>query len=417
MGPTIIQRDVSLPAVFGGEPLFQDKFRFIAPTLPDLDDVIGLYRNAYGSGMVTNAALVERFERAAAEMLGVGNCVAVSSCTSGLLLLLRALELTGEVILPSFTFFATGHAALWNGLKPVMVDCDPRTWTIDPKDVERNITSNTTAILAVHIYGNPCNVRALADIAARHRLKLIFDAAHAFGSCHQGEPVGRFGDAEVFSLSPTKTLVCGEGGLVATNDAALARRLRVMRNYGDPGTYDCEIIGLNARMSEFQAALGLAGLDLVEEKIRKHNEIAETYTNLLQNVRGLHFQSVLPGNRCTFKDYSVRVDGSVFGSSRKALQEALAAENIETRTYFDPPLHLQTLYRQFARRKCGPMTNTETLSRGVLSLPIYPGLDCAAAAKVARAIVRIADHLQEGSAADGGRGVKYTHLTEEVGGI
>ena len=379
-----------LPAVYGGTPLFDAPFRFIQPMLPPWEEVARLYRPAYAAGMITNASLVERFEDAAAEMLGVRHAVAVSSCTSGLLLVLRALGLAGEIILPSFTFFATAHAVLWNRLKPVPADCDPRTWNIDPEDVERRITRRTSAILAVHIYGNPCEVEALSAIAARHSLKLLFDAAHAFGSEYQGRPVGGFGDAEVFSLSPTKPLVCGEGGLVATNDRTLAVRLRAMRNYGDAGTYDCEFLGLNARMPEFQAALGLAGLRLVPDKVRRNLELARIYTRLLQDIPGLGFQTVEPGNRSTFKDYSVRVDAAAFGMSRGALRAALRAENIETRTYFDPPLHRQVLYRRWARGGAAQLPQTEALSREVLSLPIYAGLPVEAAADVAHAIARLA---------------------------
>src|SRR5438477_8891307 len=222
-----------LPAMYGGQPLFSRTFRFIQPSLPPLEAVLGQYRRVYSEGMITNGELVERFERAVAERLGVAHCVAVSSCTSGLMLVLRALGIKGEVILPSFTFFATGHAVLWNNARPVLADCEPDTWTIDAKDVARKISRRTAAILAVHVYGNPCAIEELSAIAARHNLKLIFDAAHAFGSRYGGVPVGRFGDAEVFSLTPTKTLVCGEGGLVTTSDALLARRLRALRNYGD----------------------------------------------------------------------------------------------------------------------------------------------------------------------------------------
>src|SRR5205085_10658595 len=152
--------------------------------------------------------------------------------------------------------------------------------------------------------------------AARHNLKLIFDAAHAFGSRYGGVPVGRFGDAEVFSLTPTKTLVCGEGGLVTTSDALLARRLRALRNYGDDGSYDCEILGLNARMSEFQAALGLAGLDAIDEKVRRHNAIAAMYTSGLSSIPGVGFQAVRENNLSTCKDYSIHVSAETFGATR-----------------------------------------------------------------------------------------------------
>src|ERR1035438_8003415 len=185
---------VPRPAIRGGAPAFSERFRFIKPTLPDFQSVVSAYQGFYDAGMITNGSLVQRFESAAAERLGVNHCVAVSSCTSGLMLLLKALGVTGEVILPSFTFFATGHAVLWNGLKPVFADCDQRSWTMDPADVEARINERTGAILAVHLYGNSARVDELQRIAKRHGLKLIFDAAHAFGSTHRGSAVGSFGD-------------------------------------------------------------------------------------------------------------------------------------------------------------------------------------------------------------------------------
>jgi dTDP-4-amino-4,6-dideoxygalactose transaminase len=348
--------------------------RFLKPTLPPLDSVIAHYRAAYETGMITNAALVARFEAAAAERIGVKHCVAVSSCTSGLLLVLRALDLEGEVILPSFTFFATGHAVLWNRLRPVFADCDPETWNIDPADVEARITERTCAIIGVHLYGNPCGVDRLADLAQKYKLRLIFDAAHGFGSMSQGRPVGQFGDAEVFSFTPTKTLVCGEGGLVTTNDALLAHRLRAGRNYGDLGSYDPELLGLNARMPEFQAAMGLAGLDHVDAKIARHNEIAMRYTTELRKVTGLAVPEVLARNLCSFKDYSVAVDPEAFGGIQPITRDQLAArlleENIETKKYFYPPLHQQKLYREYATS----LPVTERLSGHVLSLPIYESM-------------------------------------------
>lgn len=380
-----------LPAMYGGRELFAQPFRFVQPALPPLEKVIRQYQRGYSQGLITNGALVERLERAVAERLEVAQCVAVSSCTSGLVLVLRALGLTREVILPSFTFFATGHAVLWNNLRPVFADCERDTWTIDVKDVERRITSRTSAILAVHVYGNPCAIAELSRIAARHGLKLIFDSAHAFGSRYRGVPVGRFGDAEVFSLSPTKTLVSGEGGLVTTNDAVLARRLKALRNYGDSGNYDCEMLGLNARMPEFNAALALAGLELTEEKVSGHNAIAAMYTSALSSVPGLSFQSVRDGCVSTFKDYSVHVSSGAFGATRDQLVTDLAAENITTRRYFSPPLHQQTLYQRRARReRRGGLKTTECVSGGVVSLPIYHSLEDRTISGITGAIRRLA---------------------------
>jgi dTDP-4-amino-4,6-dideoxygalactose transaminase len=366
-----ILESIETPAYWGGAPAFEERFRFISPLLPPLDEVLEEYRAVYDTGVITNAACVRRFEEQSAAYLGARDCVGVSSCTSGLILVMRALELTGEVLVPSFTFFATGHAIRWNGLTPVLTDCDRETWNVDPADVERKITARTSAILAVHMYGNPANVDALTRLARKHNLKLIFDAAHAFGSHRLGTPVGQFGDAEVFSLSPTKLLVTGEGGLVATADQDLARAIRLMRNYGDDGSYDPQFLGQNARLSEFNAALGLRSLPLVNSKVERRNQVAQMYVDGLTGLPGVTFQKVEPGDRNTYKDFSIHVNRNLFGCTRDQLAQALLAENIETKKYFYPPLHKQTLYRQFDK---GHLPNTNYVADNVLSLPIYETL-------------------------------------------
>jgi dTDP-4-amino-4,6-dideoxygalactose transaminase len=368
------------------QPLFTDRFRFIKPTLPPLDSFLKDYTRCYEQGMITNSTLVARLEATVAEKLQVAHCVAVSSCTSGLMILLRALDLDGEVIMPSFTFFATGHAVLWNGLRPVFADCTTDTWNMDPVDVERRITERTCAILAVHMYGNPCDIEGLAAIAAQHKLKLIFDAAHAFGSKYGGRPIGQFGDAEVFSLSPTKLLVAGEGGLVTTNDATLAHRLRAARNYGDLGAYDPEILGLNARMSEFNAALAFAGLPLVDDKVKRHHQIAVSYTRILSAAPGLSFQKIRSEDTSTHKDYSIHVRSDTSKLSRDKLASILLEENIETKRYFYPPLHRQKLYTDYEPATGADLKRTDFVSEGILSLPIYESLPDETVEKVALAV-------------------------------
>src|SRR5260370_13791813 len=170
----------NLPAIYGGDPAFEERFRFCRPLLPTLVSAMKYYVAAYTDGTITNASAVEHLEAAIAERLQVKHCVAVSRCTSWLMLVLRALGITGEVIVPSFTFFATAHALLWNGLRPVFADCDEETWNVDPIDVERKITEDTSAILVVHLYGNPCKIEALERLALRQHIKLILDASHGF---------------------------------------------------------------------------------------------------------------------------------------------------------------------------------------------------------------------------------------------
>jgi dTDP-4-amino-4,6-dideoxygalactose transaminase len=311
-------------------------------------------------------------------------------------LVLRVLELEGEVILPSFTFFATGHAVLWNGLQPVFADCEPASWNLDPARVAELIGPRTAAIVAVHMYGNPANTDALEALARQRGLKLIFDAAHALGSRREGRPVGSFGDAEVFSLSPTKLLVAGEGGIVATHDSDLACRLRAARNYGDTGNYDPLVLGLNARLTELNALLALHGLAHLEEQLRRRNAIATRFTSGLRALPGIGFQKVRPQDESTYKDFSILIDSDQFGVTRDALGLALVAENVEVKKYFYPPLHQQKLYRTF---HTNGLAATERISQSVLSLPIYAGLADETMDRLIEAIARIHAHRFEVAAA------------------
>ena len=377
---------------------FEERFPFMRPTLPDLKDVLEEYQSAYQSGLLTNSGTVGRLEAAVAERLGVKHCVAVSSCTSGLMMVLRALGLSGEVILPSFTFFATGHAVLWNGLTPVFANSELDTWNVSPSDIERQITEKSSAILAVHLYGNPCDIHALEALAQHHGLKLIFDAAHGFGSAYRGKPIGCFGDAEVFSLSPTKLLVAGEGGLVTTGDAKLAAAVRAMRNYGDVGAYNPEWLGLNARMTEFNAALALRGLPLIDEKVRRRNSIAQTYTEILSSLPGVGFQKKHSEDTNTYKDYSIHITPELLGITRDELADALLNQNIETKKYFYPPLHQQSLYSMFHDAARNDLSQTELLAGGILSLPIYESLPDETVITVAETLKRIVDSKRDGHA-------------------
>ena len=351
--------------------LEQPSMRFIQPSLPPLNEVLELYRDVYNTGMITNSALVERLERALAERLGVKHVIAVSCCTSGLALLMKCLGLRGEVILPSFTFFATGQAILWNGLTPVFADCQADTWNIDPTDVTHRITPVTSAIIGVHMYGNPADVKELQTVAKDARVKLLFDAAHAMGSSYLGKPIGGFGDAEVFSMSPTKLLVAGEGGIVSTNDTALAHRMRAARNYGDVGAYNPVLCGLNARMPEFNAALAIAGLRLIDEKIRRHNEIANEYRRQLSGIHGVLLQTVHHRNVSTYKDFSIHLTENICGWSASALCAELGRRGIPTKRYFYPPLHKQKIFAGLHTRFDRPLFVTECVADGICSLPIY----------------------------------------------
>ncbi len=376
-----------VPAILGGSPIFPSKVNIVRPVMPDYSEMADGVQGILRSGMVTKGEYLKAFEKAIREHLGVRHAVAVSSCTSGLMLTYRGLGLTGDVIVPSFTFMATVSALVWAGLRPIYVDVNPGTTNMDPAAAEAAITPNTSAIVAVHNFGNPAEIDALKAVADRHGLKLIFDAAHGFGALYQGHPVGGQADAHVFSLSPTKLLITGEGGIVSTNDDELAQKITLGREYGNSGSYDSAFAGLNARMPEFNAMLGLRSLERLEEAAQTRNQSVEMYQELIGALPGVSFQEVLPGNRCSYKDLSVVFDPQQFGLTRDELAVALAAENIDTRKYYEPPVHRQTAYTHYYEGQ--PLPNTEWLAQNSLSFPMWSQMDPAVVAGICEAIQRV----------------------------
>ena len=382
------------PAVGGGSPEFPTGIPLAKPSVGDAEALGATMARIIESGNLTNGSHVRELERRTAEYLGVAHCIAVSSCTIGLMTVLRASDISGDVIVPSFTFSATAHAVAWAGLRPVFADVDPFHLTLSPESAERAIGVRTAAILATHIYGTPCNVEQLESIAETHGLRLFFDAAHAFGSRVRGIAVGGFGDAEVFSLSPTKVLVAGEGGIIATNDDLLAQRCRMVRNYGHQGDYDCHVVGLNARMSEFHAAIALKSLETLEERIERRTIAATQYRELLGRVPGVEFPEVNMHDRSTYKDFTILVDPDMFGLDAAGLAEALEVEGIETRRYYAPPVHAMRAYRSTAGSN-GELEVTDWASASVLSLPLWSEITKEQVTGVAWAISKIQRYYAE----------------------
>jgi len=365
-----------------------NRISLVSPDLAPLDELAPKLLSALSSGQLTNAREVEAFEREAAELLHVDHVVAVSSCTSGLMLVERCLALRGEVVTPSFTFFGGAHGLLWNGLTPVLADCDLETLQIDPASVRRLITPSTGAILATHIFGCPAPIDELEEIAAAHRIPLIFDAAHGLGARWRGRDVASRGDASVYSLSPTKQITTGEGGLIATRHGDLAHALRQARNYGKGAGYDCEVLGLNARMTELQGVLGRAALPRLAEAVRRRNEIAEQYQAQLLGTPGVRFQRIPSQAYSSRKDFAVLLE---HGIDRDRLMRELGEAGIETRAYFDPPLHRQRLYRRFHRPSIEPLTATDSVSAQIVCLPIHTGLAAAQVRRVATEVRRFCE--------------------------
>lgn len=361
------------PAILGGPPAFPGGLPLARPTVADPDAVARAAESILASGVLTNGPFVRELEARAAGYLGVRHCVAVASCTAGLMLVLRASGLSGDVVLPSFTFSASAHAIAWNGLRPVFADISPHNLLLDPAAAARATGVRTSAILATHTYGTPCDVEGLERVARRGGIRLFFDAAHAFGSSRGASMVGGFGDAEVFSLSPTKVLIAGEGGIIATNDDVLAERCRIGRDYGNPGDYDTRFVGLNARMSELHAATALASFEDLDERIARRNELADRYHKVLGDLPGISFPVVADGDRSTYKDLTILIDPERFGSDADAVAGALDAEGIQTRRYYSPPVHRQRAYRSLERAN-GPLPVTDRAAARVLTLPLFTGM-------------------------------------------
>lgn len=392
------------PAILGNRPTFENKVFIVKPSLPSPQEMQAGMEEIISSGMVTKGKYLKAFEEAVAEHLQVKHAVAVSSCTTGLMLTYQGLGLTGDVVVPSFTFMATVGALVWAGLRPVFADVDFETTNLDPATAEAAITPNTSAIVAVHNFGNPAEVEALQAVADRHNLKLIFDAAHGFGAIYQGKPIGAQGDANSYSLSPTKLLIAGEGGIVATNHDELAEKIRIGREYGNSGNYDSAFAGINARMPEFNALLGWHSLQRLEDSARRRNEVVDLYRQELGKLPGINFQAVREGNRNSYKDFSITIDAKAFGLTRDELQQALTEENIDTRTYYDPPVHRHTAYKHFAAPDIA-LPNTEKLAAQSLSLPVWSKMDdgivlqiCEAFRKIHEQSVEVAEALRNSSA-------------------
>ena len=381
--------DDDRPAIDGGRPVFPDGLPLARPAIADPAAVAEAAGTILASGVLTNGPTVRRLEERAAEYLGVRHCVAVASCTAGLMLVLRASGLSGDVVLPSFTFSASAHAVAWNGLRPVFADIRPDDLLLDPDAVARSAGVRTSAILATHTYGTPCDTEALGRLARRNGIRLFFDAAHAFGSRHGPAMVGGFGDAEVFSLSPTKVLIAGEGGIIATNDDTLAERCRMGRDYGNPGDYDTRFIGLNARMSELHAATALASFEDLEERIGRRNQLAERYRKALGDLPGVDFPTVAEGDRSTYKDFTILVDADRFGLDAAGVAKALAAEGVQTRRYYAPPVHRQRAYRWVGPAN-GALPETDRAAARVLTLPLWTGMADEQVDGVGAAMARLA---------------------------
>jgi dTDP-4-amino-4,6-dideoxygalactose transaminase len=319
--------------------------------------------------LTNDGPMVKEFEARIQALVGVKHSVAMCNATIALEIAIRALEMRGEVIVPAYTFIATAHALQWQEITPVFADIDPSTHNLSPEALERLITPRTTGIIGVHVWGQPCDTEAIESIAAKHKLKVMYDAAHAFGCSHQGKMVGNFGTCEVFSFHATKFINCFEGGAVATNDDALAAKLRLMRNFGFASFDKVIYPGTNGKMTEVCAAMGLTSLEALEEIISANRLNYETYMEGLNNLSGISLKTFDSADRRNYQYIVVEVDGTKAALDRDELVAVLEAENVLARKYFWPGCHRMEPYKSFYPNAYLLLPQTEKLAPRVMVLP------------------------------------------------
>lgn len=369
-------------AVHGAAPAFAQALHVGRPNLAPRALFEPLVDEIFQSRWLTNnGPLLQRLEQRLTQYLGVRNCVAMCNGTIALEIAIRALDLTGEVIVPSYTFIATAHALNWQGITPVFADIDRATHNLDPRAVASLITPLTSGIIGVHLWGRPAPHADLAKIAEDHRLALLYDAAHAFGCSHRGHMIGGLGRCEVFSFHATKVFNTFEGGAVTTDDDALAEKMRLMRNFGFAGYDNVVHPGTNGKMTEISAAMGLANLDSLADFIGQNRRSFECYASAIERIPGIR---LLKPDAHTQSNYHYVVMEVESRATRDRLVEILHAENVIARKYFWPGCHRMQPYRDQATRS--PLQNTEFVAERVLVLPNGPDVSADAVSMIARMI-------------------------------
>ena len=365
-----IKESIDQLGFFGGKPASTDYLHVGRPNIGDRKRLLERFNDMLDCRWLTNdGPYVQELELRLADILGVKHCMAICNGTIALELAIRALELKGEVIVPSFTFIATAHALQWQEITPVFCDIDPVTHNIDPVRIEQLITPRTSGIIGVHVWGRACDIDALTEISEKHQLKLIFDAAHAFGCSAQGRMIGNFGEAEVFSFHATKYFNTFEGGMIATNCDDLATKIRLMRNFGFVGYDDVIYIGTNGKMSEASAIMGLNSIEGMEKFLEINYRNYQLYQNELADIPGIQLITFDEREKNNFQYIVVDIDEQMTGVSRDLIVEILHRENVLARRYFYPGCHQMEPYRSYFPHAGLLLPETEKLVHRLMVLP------------------------------------------------
>lgn len=352
-----------------------DKILVTRPFLPPLEEFHKYLEQIWDSKWLTNnGQFHKQLEEALCDYLGVRYVSLFSNGTLALITALQALRITGEVITTPFSFVATAHSLLWNNNKPVFVDIEPETYNINPEKIEAAISPQTTAIMPVHVYGNPCNTEAIQEIADIYNLKVIYDAAHAFGVTVQGESILNFGDLSVLSFHATKVYNTFEGGAIICHDEKMKRHIDDLKNFGFRGETTVVAPGINAKMNEIQAAFGLLQLEYVDKAISQRSTIARIYRKGLAGIKGISFMEELQGVRYTYPYFPILIDKEAYGISRDELYEYMKANNIYGRRYFYPLITNLPTYKRLSSSAVENLPIANRVAERVICLPIYPDL-------------------------------------------
>lgn len=345
------------------------------PFLPPLEEFTPYLEQIWANGQLTNNGPFHRqFEQELADYLGVKYVSLFTNATLALVTALQALRITGEVITTPYSFVATTHSLWWNNIKPVFVDVEPDHCNLDPEKIEAAITPQTTAILPVHVYGNPCHVKRIKEIAGSYGLKVLYDACHTFGVTVDGEPVLNFGDLSVMSFHATKVFNTFEGGAIISHDEHMKKRIDYLKNFGFAGETTVVAPGINAKMSEVQAAMGLLQLKHIDENIAKRGRITRRYRELLKDIAGIRCLEDVPAVKHCYSYFPIFVEEETYGMSRDALYEELKRHDIFGRRYFYPLISQFPTYRGLESALPGKMTFAEKAAEQVICLPLFPEL-------------------------------------------
>jgi dTDP-4-amino-4,6-dideoxygalactose transaminase len=345
------------------------------PAMPPLGEFTESLKKIWESKILTNnGPFHQEFEKKLANYLGVKYISLFSNGTLALITALQALKITGEVITTPFSFVATTHSLWWNNIKPVFVDIEPEYFNINPEKIEAAITPQTTAIMPVHVYGNPCNVKRLQQIADTYSLKIIYDAAHAFGVKINGKSIFNFGDLSVASFHATKVFNTFEGGAIICHDKKMKTRIDYLKNFGFVGEIKVIGPGINAKMNELQAAYGLIQLKYVNDYIAKRKKITETYRNYLKNIPGIRSLNDIDNVLHSYTYFPILVNAKEYGKTRDELYEKLKKHNIFVRRYFYPLISQFPTYRGLLSARAKNLPVAIKVTERILCLPLYPDL-------------------------------------------